>query len=73
MELSDKISELVAVRKKDQSLDAYVATTGTLTALLGMLMEGAITPKDVMYTLQKEIEYPNDDQIQYYNKIIIET
>jgi len=55
IQVSDKINELIAVRKKDQSVDAYVATTGTLSALLGMLVSGVATAENVMNVLDKEI------------------
>lgn len=55
IQVSDKINELIAVRKKDQSVDAYVATTGTLSALLGMLVSGVATAENVMGILDKEI------------------
>jgi len=55
IQVSDKINELIAVRKKDKSVDAYVATTGTLSALLGMLVSGVATAENVMNVLDKEI------------------
>ena len=55
IQVSDKINELIAVRKKDQSVDAYVATTGTLSALLGMLVSGVATAENVMNVLDNEI------------------
>jgi hypothetical protein len=55
IQVSDKINELIAVRKKDKSVDPYVATTGTLSALLGMLVSGVATAENVMNVLDKEI------------------
>ena len=58
IEVSEKINALIDVRKKDQKVngvDAYAAATGTLSALLGMLLSGVATAENIMSILDKEI------------------
>jgi hypothetical protein len=56
MEVHNKINELVAAHKITSKGMEYSATLGTLSALMGMMIEDSMKPKDVMESLDAAIE-----------------